>query len=332
MPIINRVAAMQDEVAVWRRDMHANPEILYEVHRTAGLVAEKLKAFGCDEVVPGIGVTGVVGVIKGRKSASGKVIGLRADMDALPMTETTGTCLRLQDARPDARMRPRWAHRHAAWRCQVSLRNAQFRWRRDRHIPAGRRRRRRRQGDGRCWNDGPLEYPRGLRHAQHAGHSRRVILRCVRARCLPPAIAFTSEVNGKGGHASRPHECIDPVLVASHIVMGLHSIVSRNVDPLEFGRHIHLHVARGRGRKRHPREGRAQGDGAFADSQGAQPHRAPRGGGGRGDGETAWRYRCCNLHPRLPRHGEPRAANRVCCRGCWRRLPAPTRSTPTPYR
>src|SRR4029079_15736388 len=67
MPIINSVAAMQDEVAAWRRDMHENPEILYDVHRTAGVVAEKLKAFGCDEVVPGIGRTGVVGVIKGRK-------------------------------------------------------------------------------------------------------------------------------------------------------------------------------------------------------------------------------------------------------------------------
>src|SRR4026209_786993 len=90
MPVINSVTAMQSEVSAWRRDMHEHPEILYEVHRTAGLVADRLKAFGCDEVVPGIGRTGVVGIIKGRKSGSGKVIGMRADMDALPMTETTG--------------------------------------------------------------------------------------------------------------------------------------------------------------------------------------------------------------------------------------------------
>ena len=70
MPIINRVADMHGEITAWRRDIHANPEILYEVQRTAGIVADKLKAFGCDEVVPGIGRTGVVGVIKGRKSAS----------------------------------------------------------------------------------------------------------------------------------------------------------------------------------------------------------------------------------------------------------------------
>ena len=90
MAIINRVAGMKDEIAAWRRDIHENPELLYEVHRTAGIVQEKLKAFGCDEVVPGIGKTGVVGVIKGRKASSGKVIGLRADMDALPIQEITG--------------------------------------------------------------------------------------------------------------------------------------------------------------------------------------------------------------------------------------------------
>ena len=66
MPIINRVADLSDEIATWRRDFHENPELLYDVHRTAGIVAEKLKAFGCDEVVTGIGQTGVVGVIRGR--------------------------------------------------------------------------------------------------------------------------------------------------------------------------------------------------------------------------------------------------------------------------
>src|SRR6185312_11927098 len=74
----------------WRRDLHAHPETKFEEHRTAATVAEKLKAFGCDEVVTGIGRTGVVGVIRGRKSGSNKVVGLRADMDALPIEEITG--------------------------------------------------------------------------------------------------------------------------------------------------------------------------------------------------------------------------------------------------
>src|SRR6202162_5392392 len=89
MPIVNRVAALHGEITAWRRDMHMHPELQYDVHRTAASVAEKLKGFGCDEVVPGIGRTGVVGVIRGRK-AGGKVVGLRADMDALPLEEETG--------------------------------------------------------------------------------------------------------------------------------------------------------------------------------------------------------------------------------------------------
>src|SRR5229473_8693870 len=93
MPIVNRVAALHGEITAWRRDMHAHPELQYDVHRTAASVAEKLKSFGCDEVVPGIGRTGVVGVIRGRKTgnkAGNRVIGLRADMDALPIEEETG--------------------------------------------------------------------------------------------------------------------------------------------------------------------------------------------------------------------------------------------------
>src|SRR5581483_9890284 len=89
MPIINRLADMHEEIAGWRRDIHAHPELLYDVHRTAASVAEKLKAFGCDEVVTQLGRTGVVGVIRGRRDggAGGRAIGLRADMDALPLEE-----------------------------------------------------------------------------------------------------------------------------------------------------------------------------------------------------------------------------------------------------
>src|SRR4051794_1501608 len=89
MPVINRIADFADEIAAWRRDFHQHPELLFDVHRTAGLVAERLRAFGCDAVETGIGRTGVVSVIRGRTDASGRVIGLRADMDALPIAEAT---------------------------------------------------------------------------------------------------------------------------------------------------------------------------------------------------------------------------------------------------
>ena len=90
MPISNSIAAMQPEIAEWRRDIHTHPELGFEEHRTAKLVAERLAAFGCDEVATGIGRTGVVAVIKGRTNTSNRVIGLRCDMDALPLVEVTG--------------------------------------------------------------------------------------------------------------------------------------------------------------------------------------------------------------------------------------------------
>ena len=66
MPVKNRFAELLPEITAWRRDLHENPEILFETHRTSAVVAEKLKEFGCDEVVTGLGRTGVVGIIKGK--------------------------------------------------------------------------------------------------------------------------------------------------------------------------------------------------------------------------------------------------------------------------
>ena len=78
MPIKNRFAEMHAEISGWRHDIHQHPEVLYETHRTSALVAELLKEFGCDEIVTGIGRTGVVGVIKGKTDTKGMVVGLRA--------------------------------------------------------------------------------------------------------------------------------------------------------------------------------------------------------------------------------------------------------------
>src|SRR5690606_23853567 len=101
MPILNRAAEMHDEITAWRRHLHQNPELLFDVHETAAFVAQKLKEFGCDEVVTGLGRTGVVGLVRGRRG-DGPTIGLRADMDALPITEETG--------RPYASTRPGKMH------------------------------------------------------------------------------------------------------------------------------------------------------------------------------------------------------------------------------
>ena len=290
MPIINRVAAMQDEIAQWRRDIHENPEILYDVHRTAGVVADKLKAFGCDEVVPGIGRTGVVGVIKGRKGASGKVIGMRADMDALPMTEATGLPYASKTPGQDARLRPRRAHGHAARRRQVSVRDAQLRRHGDRHLPAGRGGRRRRQGDGGRRHDGPLDIQEvfGMHNMPGVPVGQFAIRP---GPLLAASDRIFIDVTGKGGHAARPHECIDTVLVASHIVTALQSIVARNVDPLKSGVVSICMFQSGEALNVIPETAHARGHRPHAHARGARPDRAPCRGGGRDDGAAARRHR-----------------------------------------
>ncbi|MFT7028334.1 MAG: hippurate hydrolase, partial [Paracoccaceae bacterium] len=90
MPVLNRIADLHPALTAIRRDLHMHPELDFDVHRTAAIVAAKLREFGCDEVHEGIGRTGVVGVIRGRSTGSGKVIAMRADMDALPIEEITG--------------------------------------------------------------------------------------------------------------------------------------------------------------------------------------------------------------------------------------------------
>ena len=108
MPILNRLSDLHAEITAWRRDIHAHPELQYDVQRTAATVAEKLTSFGCDEVVSGIGRTGVVGVIRGQKAGSGsrKVIGLRADMDALPIAGEQRRSPSVDGPGQDARLRP----------------------------------------------------------------------------------------------------------------------------------------------------------------------------------------------------------------------------------
>ena len=105
MPIINRIAEFHREMTEWRHDLHAHPELALQETRTSGVVQAKLKEFGVDEIITGMARTGVVGVIRGRGDGT-RAIGLRADMDALPILEETGCRLRLAEPRRDARLRP----------------------------------------------------------------------------------------------------------------------------------------------------------------------------------------------------------------------------------
>ncbi|MHC2193708.1 metal-dependent amidase/aminoacylase/carboxypeptidase family protein [Bradyrhizobium diazoefficiens] len=108
MPIVNRVADLQPDIQAWRRDIHQHPELLYDVHRTAAFVADRLREFGCDEVVTGLGQTGVVGVIKGNKPAGEglKTIGLRRRHGRAAGRGADQPALRLEESGQDARLRP----------------------------------------------------------------------------------------------------------------------------------------------------------------------------------------------------------------------------------
>ena len=148
MPTINRFADFHDEITGWRRDIHANPELQFDLHRTAGVVEKKLREFGVDEIVPGIAQTGVVGVIRGKDTGSGKVIGLRADMDALPIQEIRDLP---HKSTVDGKMHACGHDGHTAMllgAAKYLSENPQFRRHGHRHLPARRRRRRWRQSDG----------------------------------------------------------------------------------------------------------------------------------------------------------------------------------------
>ncbi len=233
MPIVNRIADLHKEIAEWRRDLHAHPEILYDVHRTAGSVAEKLKAFGCDEVVPGVGRTGVVGVIKGRRGDdSKKVIGLRADMDALPIEEETG--LPYKSTVP-GKMHACGHDGHTAMLLGAARYLAETRNFSGTAIVIFQPAEEGGAGGKAMVDDGMMDRF-GIQEVYGMHNYPGMPLGTFGLRpgaIMAAADHFTVEIEGRGGHAARPHISVDSVLVGAQIVSQLQSIVSRNVDPLE---------------------------------------------------------------------------------------------------
>jgi hippurate hydrolase len=232
MPIINRVADLADEITVWRRDFHENPELLFDVHRTAGIVAEKLKSFGCDEVVTGLGRTGVVGVIKGRTNNSGRVIGLRADMDALPIEEATNV--------PHASKVPGKMHAcghdgHTAMLLGAAKYLAETRNFDGTAVVIFQPAEEGGGGGNEMVKDGLMERF-GVQevYGMHNMPGIPVGQFAIRPGAMMAAAdRFTITIEGKGGHAARPHDCIDPVVISAQVITALQTIASRNTDPLE---------------------------------------------------------------------------------------------------
>jgi hippurate hydrolase len=232
MPVINRVAELKDEVAAWRRDFHAHPELQYDLPRTSGRVAELLRQFGVDVVVTGIGRTGVVGIINGKETSSGKVIGLRADMDALPMPERSGVA---HASCYDGKMHACGHDGHTAMLLGAAKYLAETRQFNGKVALVFQPAEEGGAGGKAMVDDGMMErfniqeiyglhnYP-GL----PAGHF------ATRTGALLAAADFMQiTITGKGGHAAKPHECADPVVAGAAVVQAVQTFTSRNVDPLQ---------------------------------------------------------------------------------------------------
>jgi hippurate hydrolase len=232
MPVVNRIADLAPTVAGWRRDIHAHPEVLFDTHRTSALVADRLRGFGCDEVVTGLGRTGVVGVIRGRATGSGRVVGLRADMDALPMTEASGL--------PHASTVPGAMHAcghdgHTAMLLGAAQYLAETR-RFDGTAVVIFQPAEEGGGGGREMVEDGLMDRFGIQEVYGLHNMPGLPVGDFAVRPGPILAAsdtITIEVIGRGGHAAQPHNTVDPVVAASAIVLAVQSIVARNVDPLK---------------------------------------------------------------------------------------------------
>ena len=232
MPVKNRFAEMLPEITQWRRDFHTHPELLFEVHRTAAKVADLLRSFGCDEVVTGIGRTGVVGVIHGKTDTAGRVIGLRADMDALPITEQTGVDY--------ASTTPGVMHAcghdgHTAMLLGAAKYLAETRNFDGKAVVIFQPAEEGGGGGREMVEDGMMERF-GVQevYGMHNMPGIPVGTFAIRTGAIMAAAdQFELTVTGKGGHAAKPHDCIDTTVVAAHIIVALQTIASRNVDPMK---------------------------------------------------------------------------------------------------
>ncbi len=232
MPVVNRIAEFHSDIIAWRRDLHRHPELEYDVHRTAASVAEKLKAFGCDEVVPAIGRTGVVGVIKGKRAPRGKTIGLRADMDALPIEEATGLSYASTVA---GKMHACGHDGHTAMLLGAARYLAETRNFSGQAVVIFQPAEEGGAGAKAMIDDGlmtrfGIEEVYGMHNYPGIAAGEFAIRP---GPMMAAADHLSIEIEGKGGHAARPHFTIDPVLIGAQIVTQLQSIVGRNVDPLD---------------------------------------------------------------------------------------------------
>ncbi len=229
MGIEDSIARLHGEMTAWRRDLHAHPELGFEESRTAGIVADRLESFGL-EVHRGVGRTGVVGVL--RAGSGRKTLGLRADMDALPIEEANDFDYR---SRNKGRMHACGHDGHTtmllgAARALAASRNfdgtVNFIFQPAEEGLGGARA---------MIDDGLFErFPCEAVFGMHNRPSLPVGWFAVRAGPMMAAGGFFDiRIHGKGAHGARPEVGVDPVIVAAHVATALQTIVSRNVAPTD---------------------------------------------------------------------------------------------------
>ena len=231
MPIVNRFHDLAGEITAWRRDLHENPELLYDVERTASVVADRLRTFGVDEVATGIGRTGVVGVIRGR-GGSGRVIGLRADMDALPILEKTG---KAWSSKVPGKMHACGHDGHTAMLLGAAKYLADTRNFDGTVVVIFQPAEEGGAGAQAMLDDGLLTRF-GVERVFGMHNMPGVPVGTFHIR--PGALMASADrihilVEGLGGHAARPHLSRDPIVAGAAMVSAVQSVVGRNADPLE---------------------------------------------------------------------------------------------------
>ena len=231
MPIKNRIAELHEEITGWRRHIHTHPELGFDVEDTAAFVTERLAEFGVDEITNGIGRTGVVGVIKGRSDSRGRVVGLRADMDALPIHEATGLDYASQTP---GKMHACGHDGHTAMLLGAAKYLAETRNFDGTVVLIFQPAEEGGGGGNEMVKDGMMERW-GVQevYGMHNAPGMPAGMFATRPGALmASADQFDITITGQGGHAAEPHAAIDTNLAAAHVLIALQSIVARNTDPL----------------------------------------------------------------------------------------------------
>jgi amidohydrolase len=226
------IAAFHPELVALRRDLHAHPELGFEEVYTSGRVKEALRLCGVDEIHEGIGRTGVVGIVRGKKSASGRMIGLRADMDALTMTENNDFPWRSTKA---GMMHGCGHDGHTAMLVGAARYLAETRNFDGTAVLIFQPGEEGFAGAKAMIDDGLFErFPVQSVFAMHNWPAMKPGTVGINSGpMMAAADRVTIEITGKGGHGAHAYLTIDPVLVAAHIITAVQSIVSRNVKPID---------------------------------------------------------------------------------------------------